>query len=308
VGYREKAQAVKRRCRSLERQIATTSSKSDHRYPTIGRRPQSTQPFPSRDIKLIQTLACINLIACHGASGDHFAVFTEKLLRESYEVRIFASEHAAKKFQDRKIEIFQTFIAENLSEEEADKLALEIVKNCIGSVALTDVGNRFDLTLQKKLAEETPDILRLAYYDNPEPYVPGGHSEVALEVMKAAQRVFFANANLENEKSPLLDVPMEKRIGLGYYPTAQAEKVAKRRAEESKIKREKSSLKSITSSIKSSGYLSISVEIMMSIFPRLILLFSVFLKKGIFQIVFLSCSNIQMLKAKTLMGLSLRNG
>lgn len=170
-------------------------------------------------------IKAITLIACHGASADHFSVFAEKLLSEGYEVRIYASEHAVKKFQDRNVPIYRSFKTE-------DGDALEIALECKGSVVLTDVGHPFTITLQKTLASKAPEVFRLAYYDNPEPYVPGGYSQVAIEVMKAAQRVLFANANLET--SSLIDIPFENRVGLGYYPTAKADKIAKRRREEYK--------------------------------------------------------------------------
>ncbi len=168
-------------------------------------------------------MAVICLIACHGASADHFAVFAQKLLDEGYQVRIYASEHAVKKFQDRKIPITMSFKVDECK-------ASEIAESCADSVVLTDVGHPFDITLQQALNGA------IAYYDNPEPLVPGGYSKVAGEVMKLASKVLFANANLET--SPLLDVPFEKRVGLGYYPTAAAEKVAKRRAEEGKRMRQ----------------------------------------------------------------------
>lgn len=174
--------------------------------------------------------AIICLIACHGASADHFSVFAEKLLSEGYEVQVYASEHALKKFQDRQIPITMPFKTDQLSPEEEKALAAEIAKSCRGSVVLTDVGNPFDITLQKTIAADTPETFRLAYYDNPEPFVPGGYSKVAAEVMGAAQRVLFANANLVH--SPLIDIPFQNRVGLGYYPTAQADKIAKRRGEE----------------------------------------------------------------------------
>lgn len=163
----------------------------------------------------------ITLIACHGASADHFSVFAEKLLSEGYDVRIFASEHAFKKFEAKKIPITLSFA---LSEDDESVLAQKIALQCRDSVVVTDVGHPFDITLQKTLNGA------IAYYDNPEPFVPGGYSKVANEVMQAARRVLFANANLET--SSLMDLPLEKRVGLGYYPIAQAEKIARRRAEE----------------------------------------------------------------------------
>lgn len=158
----------------------------------------------------------IALIACHGASADHFSVFAQKLLDEGYLVQIYASEHAVKKFQDRNIPITMVFERGEVK---------EVAEACQGLVVLTDVGSPTAIALQKAFAGRA-----MAYYDNPEPFVLGGYSDVANEVMQVAEKVLFANANLAT--SPLMDVPLEKRVGIGYYPIAQAEKIAKRRAVE----------------------------------------------------------------------------
>jgi len=163
------------------------------------------------------------MIACHGASADHFSVFAQKLLDEGYQVSIYASEHAVKKFQDRNIPITMAFYI-------ADDPASAIAEECYGLIVLTDVGSPYDITLQKALSGRA--ALHMAYYDNPEPYVPGGYSQVAYEVMELAQKVLFANANLEMSEG--LSIPFEKRIGIGYYPIAQAEKISKRRVEDGK--------------------------------------------------------------------------
>jgi hypothetical protein len=103
-----------------------------------------------------------------------------------------------------------------------------------GKVIITDVGHVFDITLQKTLGNHVPKALRLAYYDNPESYVPGGYSAVAAKVMMAAQGVLFANGNLSKTpiyQAPSEEIPLtpERRIGIGYYPVSQAENIAKRR-------------------------------------------------------------------------------
>ncbi len=176
--------------------------------------------------------AAVCFIACHGGPADHFSTFAEDLVSKGYEVQIYATGPALKKFQDRKIAIVTPFSLENSSEEEA---ATELAKRCSGAdVIITDVGHVFDVPLQEALKRQASKSLRLAYYDNPEGYVPGGYSAVAAKVMLAAQGVLFANTNLV--KRPLYQAPSEevclapeKRIGLGYYPIAQAEKIAKRR-------------------------------------------------------------------------------
>jgi hypothetical protein len=179
---------------------------------------------------LIATTVC--LIACHGGPADHFATFAEDLLSKGYQVQIYATGPALKKLQDRNIQMVIPFSLENISEEDA---ATQLAKKCAGvTTIITDVGHLFDIPLQDALKSHAPKATRYAYYDNPESYVPGGYSATAAKVMQAAQGVLFANANLA--KTALYEAPgrevclaPEKKIGIGYYPISQAEKIAKRR-------------------------------------------------------------------------------
>src|SRR3989338_5309178 len=174
-------------------------------------------------------------IACHGGPADHFSTFTEELTRKGYHVQIYATGPALKKCQKRGIQNVVPFSLENISEQEA---ATELAKKCsCANVIITDVGHVFDVILQKALQSSNSTSLRFAYYDNPEGYVPGGYSAVAAQVMRAAQKVLFANANLVEEplyQEPFREfyLPPQKKIGLGNYPIHQAEHIAQRRASE----------------------------------------------------------------------------
>jgi hypothetical protein len=189
------------------------------------------------------SITAICLIACHGGPADHFATFAEKLVEEGYEVHVYASGPAIKKFQDRNIQITMSFNPDELSKAGEDELASQIATSCSkASVVLTDVGHPFDITIQKALASKAPEVLRLAYYDNPEPYVPGGYSIVAAEVMLAAKKVLFANANLKRDKlyqepNKEVTLPLQGRVGLGYYPITQAERIATSRAKNHEVMR-----------------------------------------------------------------------
>lgn len=173
----------------------------------------------------------IIFVCCHSGPADHFATFSENLTKDGYDVQIYASGPALKKLQDRNIKIKKIFSADNLSSEEEHLLALEITKACSTAYAvISDVGHKFDISLQETLAEKAPKVLRIAYYDNPEspdPYLPADYSTIAKLVMNASQKVIFSNANLA--KDPTIHLPTQERIGLGYYPVFQADKIAKRR-------------------------------------------------------------------------------
>jgi len=176
--------------------------------------------------------ALVCFIVCHGGPADHFAAFAENLPKDAYQVQVYATGPALKKFQEGGIAVTMPF---SLDTGDEDKLAEHLAKQCsTASFVLTDVGHPFDIKLQQALAKHAGNVTRYAYYDNPEPYVPGGYSAVAAEVMLASQGVLFANSNLANKpiyRSPNQEVvlPHQKRIGIGYYPVNQADKIAKRR-------------------------------------------------------------------------------
>lgn len=170
----------------------------------------------------------VSFITCHGGPADHFASFAECLIEEGYEVELYASGPAFKTFEARNI-------TATYFDAESSSNATQIAKRCSKSaVVITDAGHPFDIPLQEALSKEAPETLRIAYYDNPEPFVPGGYSKTASNVMALAQKTLFANANLAKETlyedlTTEIDLPFEKRIGLGYYPISRAEKIAEKR-------------------------------------------------------------------------------
>jgi hypothetical protein len=181
--------------------------------------------------------ATVCFIACHGGPADHFATFAERLSKDVGTIDVFASGPAQKKFQERGIEVKVPFSIDKISPEEEDFLAEQIAKACsIASVVITDVGHAFDIKIQKALARLATHVPRLAYYDNPESYVPGGYSAIAAEVMLASQGILFANSNLT--KTPVFQEPGKeidfgslKKVGIGFYPI-NSYTIAKRRAAE----------------------------------------------------------------------------
>ncbi len=172
-------------------------------------------------------------VACHTGPASHFEVYAKELTKRGYSVEIRATGPALQKLQESsslKIEPF--FLEQGKEEQEAEKIA-KINK---ASLVITDVGHVFDIFLQKALKRVSPLVRRVAYYDNPEAYVPGGYSEVASQVIKQAQKVVFANQFLA--KKPIYEAPYkalelsyENRIGLGYYPLEGAQEIEKRKGQ-----------------------------------------------------------------------------
>jgi hypothetical protein len=170
----------------------------------------------------------VYFIACHGGPADHFSTFAEELGKRGHTVQILANGPALDKFRARGLQNLCSFEIE----DKEIRIAEEIAKSCaVADVVITDVGHSFDVLLQEALAKHAPKSFKWAYYDNPEAYVPGGYSEVAEKVMKAAQGILFANVNLLPHYESA-DWASKKRVGLGYYPVAQAERIAARRKNE----------------------------------------------------------------------------
>ena len=175
----------------------------------------------------------VYLVACHINPVDHFSNYIGNMDKSKF--HIYATGPALKKFEERKIEVASPFSLDQLTDAEQEDLAVQIAKACAAaSAVLTDSGHPFDIKLQKALAIYAPNVARLCYYDNPEAEVPGGYSKVAAEVMLAADKVLFANANLAtkplySEPGKEVDLGNKPRIGIGYYPLDSAEKIAERR-------------------------------------------------------------------------------
>jgi hypothetical protein len=178
--------------------------------------------------------ATVCLIACHGA--DHFATFSDELSKKGVSVQIYASGAALKRFTEKGIVVYKPFAVDKITSVDEDALAVEIAKSCsVASVVLTDVGHPFAAKIHRALSQHAAKVLHYAYYDNPEPFVPGGYSAVAAEVMLASQGILFANSNLANspifrEAGKAIDLRHHRRFGIGYYPIAQADKIAQLRA------------------------------------------------------------------------------
>lgn len=179
--------------------------------------------------------AVICLVACHGGPADHFATYAKELTKQGYDVQIHATELALKKFQEHRVEVKSSFSLENLTPEEKDSLAQTIAESCkIASVIITDLGHAFDIKIQESLSVNAKGTPRFAYYDNPEPFVPGEYSSTAARVINVAEGVLFANETLAKAKiysavGKEIDFADKKRFGIGYYPVSQAEKIAEKR-------------------------------------------------------------------------------
>jgi len=164
--------------------------------------------------------ATICLMVCHGGPAAHFADFARALEERGHHVEIYAAGPAYAQLVERGVQPHE-FVIEPGAEEKLVSLAKD------ADVVLTDIGHPFAETVQRTLKEKAPQVKRLAYYDNPESFVPGGYSEVAARVAAASEGVLFANGRLAN-----VCMLHPKQFPVGYFPMARVNMMRERRAAE----------------------------------------------------------------------------
>lgn len=169
----------------------------------------------------------ISFVDCHIGAAEHFEQLAKALEEKGHRVQIIALGPAVDKLKHLK-----NFSSYDL--KDAASLEAVALKCKNSSFVITDVGDSFCRDLHSKLQTVAPRAFRLAYYDNPETFVPGGYSKTAASVMQVAHGVLFANASLANqtlfeEKDLPIDLSCQKKIGIGYYTLAQIERVKVKR-------------------------------------------------------------------------------
>lgn len=182
-------------------------------------------------------------VTAHPNPANHFAQFVQAFEEQETSCTVLAEKNVQGKFSQVKSNVipFDASILENdtLYEQLISKIPL-------GSIVVTDIGSEKWAILYQKLAEDHPNIKRIAYYDNPEQYVPGGYSELAARVIDAAQGVLFANKGhvqqgIEKSAGVALDLSKKELIGVGYYPEKEAQTILEQRQNTLKVQQIKSS-------------------------------------------------------------------
>ncbi|MEZ5315484.1 MAG: hypothetical protein R3E91_04665 [Chlamydiales bacterium] len=181
----------------------------------------------------------VHFVVCDTNPAKHFEVFAKELTTRGYPVQIHATGAALKTLEGCGFEKLNPF---SLGKKSDDIVAEELVKKCneVARIVITDIGNQFNVILQKKFKDKSSPICRMVYYDNPEPYVPGGYSETVSQILWETNSILFANKNLNT--SNLWRTPRDKMrtyqvfddgIGIGYYSFDQANRIKERREKDS---------------------------------------------------------------------------
>ncbi|CAF3706712.1 unnamed protein product [Rotaria sp. Silwood1] len=190
------------------------------------------------------SLVCF--IVCDGGPAGHFAAFATNLFNQNeLQIIIYATEPALTKLKNshlpNDIQLL-SFTVEDGDRKQQEQVATQLIDNCLKQGAhsiIIDIGNKFDAIFQSVSSKRNlpTDTIRFwCYYDNPEPYVPGGYSIKTEETIKASQYILFANMNLAKIDSIIYSLP-EKSIdltnktvqGIGYYPVVEVEKLLQQR-------------------------------------------------------------------------------
>jgi hypothetical protein len=192
----------------------------------------------------LTSLVCF--IVCDGGPAAHFAAFVTHLFTQNeLQISIYATGPALVKLKDSHLPNgiqLLPFTLDDSDRDQQEKVAEQLIDDCLKQGARTliiDIGNKFNAVFQAVLSEHnllSNTIRSWCYYDNPEPYVPGGYSIKTEETIKVSRYILFANMNLANADSNIYSLP-EKQIdltnktiqGIGYYPVMEVEKLFQQR-------------------------------------------------------------------------------
>lgn len=91
------------------------------------------------------------------------------------------------------------------------------------SQLVADVGTPISAQVFQELSRRGSSVFKVAYYDNPESFVPGGYSSIAATVIESADAVVFASLLLQGQvlydgMRCELDLSAKRIHYLGYFP------------------------------------------------------------------------------------------
>lgn len=131
----------------------------------------STLDSPSRDLYFFVQ---------NKGPAEHFSTFYKELSSHpSFRLHFCASNVALETLREKGIEIDCPFSFQGDAKLSVETLASNLLEKIApNALLMTEVGHEFGYVLQKACAKYRPDVYRIAYYDNPEPYVPT-YSEIA---------------------------------------------------------------------------------------------------------------------------------
>lgn len=173
-------------------------------------------------------LPTVCFVTAHPNPSNHFVEYVQAFEERGVSCTVIADSGISGKFSKLNADVIEL----NLKSKKWRSKIEDILSK--QSLVITDIASHRWISLHRWLKKHHPEIKRAVYYDNPEPFVPGGYSEMAEKVIRRAQIVLFANAKLpekgiqNGEKAPC-KLSKKRLIGIGYYPKADAEIIRKLR-------------------------------------------------------------------------------
>lgn len=223
-------------CVAIYRHCFHAKIQSSKKEPLIGKEKLDDSDHKLSSKEKESVLTTVFFVTCNPGPAGHFAALG-KALDTKYDVSFIAAGASLAKIKDQQVKVTD-FNPEqlDLSKDEVQiQLANKVAKICaVANIVIVDVGHKFYVHLEKALAKSGDDndqsSLLASYYDNIERWVPGGYSKTAEEVMKISQAVFLANFKLAEEdlysdEKSVIDLKDISRMGIGYFPLEQAEKL-----------------------------------------------------------------------------------
>lgn len=200
----------------------------------VNEKKKSVEQFLS--MKNETTPTKIFFVTCNPGPAIHFAALG-KSLDTKYKVLFIATGAGLEKLRENEVTALDFNIQQlDLTKKEVQaNLAQQVARICSAAhIVIVDIGHPFSIHLQKELAKcqeiNIKGPIFASYYDNTEKWVSVEYAEMASELAKVSQAIFFANDNLaynypHQDEMTLINLKEAVCIGVGYYPVEQAEKL-----------------------------------------------------------------------------------
>lgn len=169
----------------------------------------------------ILTTSTIYFVACNAGPAAHFIDFAN-VLSDDRTVHFFAAGQALVKCREESA-LTSKFTVVPFEIENEKELMQEIARKVGPShIIITECGHQLMASIHHQLSE-LKLLTHLAYYDNPEKFVPGGYSTTTRKVVEAAQGIIYGNFTLlsdgiEEFEGAKIDLQDKEIYGIGYYP------------------------------------------------------------------------------------------
>lgn len=160
--------------------------------------------------------ASVSFLAHHAGPFEHFSHIAPLLEEKGEKTTLYATDVAWNKAQKEGTHC-KPFFAEDFQEKD-----LVVIDTATSKEEISQI------------RKNSPSAKIYLYYDNPEPYVPGGYSINFAKKLPLVDGVIFANKTLKGQTIySSLDSPASfgklDRFYLGYYPTEKAQLIRKKR-------------------------------------------------------------------------------